>query len=261
MYPNQKETAMHRAAIYFAVLALFGAGPLVGQEQRPAAHVYEAFYRISFSDLDAWNQRYWEYSVPILEQLQEEGVIEGWTQWQHETGSEYNIRFTARTYDWASLDTFWSEYLSRLREVQSDVQWNAGSRMVLEDRDEIWDIATEHWAEPERETTYMYTSTFRVNFADMEEWNRIWSDVAGPLLQAAIDEGILNGWVKLGHNTGGPHNSKVLFFFDSWDDIDDFWGMFLGTMAEAHADDWARMTEIFKAHDDVIWVPTTRGEM
>ncbi len=145
--------------------------------------------------------------------------------------------------------------------AMSEADWSTLNRMIVEHRDEIWDINSQTFAEPTRETTHMYAATFRVNFADIVEWDSMWSGVMAPVLQAAMNEGILNGWVKLGHNTGGPHNSKLLFFFDSWDDIDDFWGTFLGTMAEQHPDDWARITDMFVAHDDVIWVPTTRGEM
>jgi hypothetical protein len=71
---------------------------------------------------------------------------------------------------------------------------------------------------------YMYASTFRVSFADMGEWNRLWSEVVAPILEQAMNEGLLGGWVRLEHNTGGPHNSKVLYMFDSWDDIDDLFG-------------------------------------
>ena len=165
-----------------------------------------------------------------------------------------------RTSDWASINTFWGEYLSRLQEATPAEEWDAGGRMIAEHRDAIWDIGEVH-TRPERETAYLYASTFRLSFADMEEWNGIWTDVVAPVLEAAMAEEILGGWVKLNHNTGGPHNSKVLYFFESWDDIDDLFGKLLGTMADEHPDEWARANELFHAHDDVIWVPTTRGEM
>ncbi len=237
-----------------------GAQPLASQEQRPPAHVYEAYYRIDYADLDDWNQRYWNYSVPVLEALREEGVIEGWSQWEHQTGSEYNIRFTARTYDWASLETFWDEYLSRLREAMQAEGWEASGRMIVEHRDEIWDVDEAH-VPADAEINYMYASTFRVSFADMDEWNRLWTDVAFPILEQAMSDGILSGWVKLNHNTGGPHNSKVLYMFDSWDDIDDLFDRLVGTMSEEHPDVWARVNELLQAHDDVIWAATTRDEM
>lgn len=252
---------MHRAAIVVVGLALFSANPLTGQETRPPAFVYEAYYQVDYADLDAWNQSYWKYSVPVLEQLQEEGVIEGWSQWQHQTGgADYNIRFTARTWDWTSLNTFWSEYLSRLRSAMPAAEWDAVARMIVQHRDAIWGVDQVN-LNAGAQTNYVYVSTFRVNFSKMEDWDRLWDDVAAPILEAAMNEGILSGWVKLNHNTGGPHNSKILYMFDSWDDIDNLFGKMLGTMAEQHPDEWALANELNLAHDDVIWVPTTREEM
>ena len=251
---------MHRIAMCFAVLTLLAPQPLTGQEESAPAHVYEAYYQIGYGDLEEWNRQYWEYSVPVLEALQEEGVIEGWNQWQHQTGSEYNVRFAVRTSDWASINTFWGEYLSRLQEATPADEWDAFGRMIAEHRDEIWDIGEVH-VPPELETAYLYASTFRLSFADMEEWDGMWTDVVAPILDEAMAEGTVGGWVKLGHNTGGPHNSKVLYFFEDWDDIDDLFGKLLGTIVEKHPDEFARINELFQAHDDVIWVPTTRDEM
>ncbi len=252
---------MQRIVLGVVGLMLLGAPVLVGQEARQPAHVYEAYYRVSFSDLSKWNQQYWTYAVPILQKLREEGVIQGFGQWQHETGGgDYNIRFVARTYDWASLGEFWSEYLSRLQAAVPPAEWTASSRMVVEHRDEIWDIVEVNVPD-DLQTGYMYASTFLVNFADMAEWNRMWKDVAGPLLTQAMSDGTLGGWVRLGHNTGGPHNSKVLYMFESWDTIDDFFGKLLSTMAEKHPDQWAQINQLFQAHDDAIWAPTSQAGM
>ncbi len=95
----------------------------------------------------------------------------------------------------------------------------------------------------------------------MEEWNRQWTELAAPFLEKAMKEGSLGGWVKLGHNTGGPHNSKVLYFFEEWDHIDDLFGKFLSALAEQHPDNFRRMNEIIIEHDDVIWAPTQRDGM
>lgn len=248
---------MRRFTLGFALLGLLVPGlllPAALQGQEDPEFVYLAFYRISYGDLDEWNRQYWEYSVPILEDLQEEGVIEGFNQWQHDVGSEYNIRFAVRSYDWASLDTFWSEYLSRLQESNPESE---GGRMIKAHRDEIWDIGEVHMPEGGVNASHIYSSTFRFNFGDSEEWHRLWSETAAPILAEAMEEGLLGGWVKLNHNTGGPHNSKILYFFEEWDDIDDLFDTFLSDMAQDQ-DQFQRTMELFQAHDDVIWVPTTR---
>lgn len=255
---------MRRAVLCFVVLGLFGVQPAVAQdaeEAQEAALVYEAFYAISFSDLDEWNSRYWEYSVPVLQALVDEGVIEGWDQYQHQTGGAgYNIRFAVRAFDWAAYDTFWSEYFSRLREAVPDDEWNDWGRIVTSHRDEIWDIQAVSFGEDE-DYTHMYASKFQVNFADMAEWNGIWEETMAPILSEGMSEGILTGWVKLGHSTGGSYNSKVLFFHDGWDTIDDLLGKLLGTVAEQHPEVWARINELILSHDDAIWAPTTRDGM
>lgn len=251
---------MRRFTLALALLGFLLPPVLQGQEaqaQEQPEHVYLAFYRIGYADLDAWNRDYWEHSVPILQDLQEEGVIEGFNQWQHDVGSEYNVRFAVRTYDWASLGTFWDEYLSRLSEANPE----SDGRMIRAHRDEIWDIDEVHMSEGGEggaDAPRIYASSFRYNFADSEAWNRAWSETAAPILQEAMEQGILGGWVKLSHNTGGPHNSKILYFFESWDDIDDLFGKLLGDMAEDDPEEFDRIMGLFQAHDDVIWVPTTR---
>lgn len=232
-----------------------GARTLTAQEPAAPAHVYEAFYRLAFDDLEEWNRQYREYSVPILTELVEAGAIQGWSQWQHNTGSEYNVRFTVRTHDWASIGTFWDEYLSRLQEATPADEWESGARMILAHRDEIWDVAEVHVPQG-LNTAYLYAATFRVNFADMAEWNRAWTEVAAPILEEAMEEGILGGWVRLGHNTGGPHNSKVLYLFEAWDHIDDLFDKLLSELAEAHSEDFELVNRLIRAHDDAIWVPT-----
>ena len=251
---------MYRTVLRFAVLAFFFSTPLASQEPASPSHVYEAYFRIEYSDLDAWNQFYWEYSVPVLEELREEGLIEGWNQWQHHTGSQYNIRFAVRTYDWASISTFWAEYLSRAEAAVSAAEWEEWDRMIIEHRDEIWDIGEVNTL-PDFETTHLYAAMFRVNFADIEEWDQEWSDLSATILQDAMSEGLLGGWVRLDHNTGGPYNSKHLYLFDDWDRIDDvIFERLLGSLMEEQPERWARINELFHAHDDVIWEPTNPNE-
>ena len=251
--PPSLEAIMLRAAQLVALLTFFSAASACGQEPPQATHSYQAFFRISYADLDEWNRQYWEYSVPILSEMQEAGDIQGWSQWEHQTGGEYNIRFTVRTFDWAAIDTFWGEYLAR---VEAAVPAAEATPYVIQAHyDEIWNIGEAH-VPTGVQATHLYESTFRFNFGDEDEWNRMWTEVAGPILEEAMVEGLLGGWVKLDHNTGGPHNSKIVYLFEDWDDIDDLFELLLGQMAERYPDDAATMFALFRAHDDVIWVPT-----
>jgi hypothetical protein len=234
--------------------------PAAAQQPREAAYVYEAFYRIRYADLDAWNESYWNDSVPVLQQLQQEGIIEGWSQYQHHTGGDYNIRFAVRTYDWASIETFWNEYLDRMDAAMSPEADERRTRMIIEHRDEIWSIGQVNVAD-DLEVTHLYSSLFSVNFADMQEWQALWNDAAGPLLAQAMADGVLGGWVRLDHDTGGPYNSKLLFLFDDWDNIDDvIFDRMIGTLVEEQPEQWARLNALFDRHDDVIWEPAQAPE-
>jgi len=90
----------------------------------------------------------------------------------------------------------------------------------------------------------------------MEEWNRLWTEVTIPILDELMDDGLLAGWVHLGHNNGGPHNSQFLYLYEDWDDIDDAFYRLRETLARDHAVEWQTIQRLFDAHDDVIWVPT-----
>lgn len=246
---------MKRAILFSALLFLLPTVPGHGQEaaQRQAAHLYEAYYRLGYDQMADWNRLFETYSLPVLEALQSEGVIAGWGHWQHNVGGEYNVRFAVRVYDWAAIDTFWSEYFDRMFESMSEADRDLAFRIIDAHHDEIWDLGSVTFGETAGTNAIMYASTFNVNFADMAEWNRIWNEVSVPVLQEAMVEGILNGVVLLNHNTGGAHNSKVLYMFEDWDDIDDMWNHFFSTMEERHPEDFMTALGLVEAHDDIIW--------
>jgi hypothetical protein len=252
---------MYRVIPFLALLFVIPSGLQAQepQERQPMArdaapaHIYEAYYRVSPGDLPEWNRIFMEHATPILDDLQSSGTIEGWSHWQHHTGGDYNVRFTARTYDWTSINTFWNEYLSRLN-TSSESEGSKVAAMIQAHKDEIWDVS--HWNVAEGyETNYMYASTYKYNFSNGEEWHRIWNEVSGPVLQQAMDEGKLGGWVILDHNTGGEHNFKVLYLFDEWGDIDDLFDQVGNAMSEQHSADWKKFRDMIESHDDVIWVP------
>ncbi len=250
---------MRKLVALLVSLPFLAPVPGEAQEPQPISHVYEAYSQVNFADLEEWNRLYWEHDVPILTALRDEGLIQGWSHSQHETGGEYNVRLAIRVYDWASIDTFWGEYLSRLEEAYSAEEWERSARMTQAHHDDIWSFGQSLFADPQVDTRYMYAATFKVNFADMDEWDRLWQDKAFPIIQRAIDAGQIGGVVKLNHNTGGPHNSKILYMFEDWDQIDDFLDALLSDLGEdAELNKLFRMIEV---HDDVIWAPVRQEGM
>ncbi|MEJ2483748.1 MAG: hypothetical protein P8049_11720, partial [Gemmatimonadota bacterium] len=150
-------------------------------------------------------------------------MIEGSNQMQHHAGGdEYNYRFVVRTCDWASIHVFWREYLERLQASTPAGEWAASSRSVTAHRDEIWDMEEMGWSDEPGYISHMYASTFRVNFQDMAEWNASWDALMRPVLDEAIAKGLLARVGEAGPQHLGPHNAKVMYFVDDWDELDDF---------------------------------------
>jgi hypothetical protein len=245
--------------MFFSLFLLMPAGPVVAQEGVDPSHIYEAYYQVNYADMPEWNRIFNEHAVPVLQDLQTKGVIQGWSQWQHQTGGEYNIRFTARTHDWGSINTFWSQYLPQVA-ARSAEDSDAIARMIKAHHDEIWDVAYINVPEG-LETAYMYAATYRHSFADSQEWNRLWNEVAAPVINQAQADGLLGGWVQLTHNTGGSHNYKVLYLFQDWDHMDDFFQFTQSTMMERHPEEFQKFGGMIQAHDDIIWAPAPREGM
>ena len=241
-----KLTAMGASALVLLSL------PAAAQEPQPPQIVYEAYFQVT--NLDEWNRLFREYSVPLLRQLQEEGAIQGWTLSQHHTGGSYNVRQAVRTYDWASIDTFWSEYLSRLDDAVPEETRDTWDRLSTAHRDEIWNIGLTNLSG--RPTSHIYHSAFNIGFADQEEWNTAFEERTRPVLDELVEEELLGGYVVLNHNSGGAHNWRVMYFFEEWDRIDDFFGQFFSRIAERYpAEENERVGQLIRSHMDYVWVP------
>ncbi len=241
-----------RRIISSAMAALLLVGPqLAAQQDEEPGQVYVAYHKVSFADMQEWIGIYYEHTVPVLEALQEEGVIQGWNVWQHSTGGEYNWRFGIRATDWSQYSRFWSEFLSRLQEGSPEA-FSRSLAMIQAHHDEIWDIDEVHVPDPAPAFQYIYDSQFQISFADIEEWNRAWNETAAPILNGAMEDGILGGWVREGHNTGGRYNWKVLYLFEEWDHIDDLFERLVSQLM-ADAELWQKLGRMVAAHDDIIW--------
>ena len=240
---------MYRRLILGAVLTLLAVSPAAAQEVT-GAQVYIAYYQVGFDDLEDYIGLFQQNDVPILQELQEEGVIAGFGLQMHNTAGEYNIRFAVRSDDWASFGDFWSEYLGR-SEQRHPRDFERASEMLQAHTDEIWDITSSN-VPTGQQFTYMYDSKFQVAFSEMEAWNAAWTADMVPMLDQAIADGILGGWVIENHNTGGPDNWKILYLFESWDTIDDLFGRILPA-AMGNPRLKALMGSAVQAHDDIIW--------
>ena len=236
-------------AVCLSAMALT-SGAAAAQDQEPPRYVYEAYNQVS--DLQAWNGFHQKYAVPILRQLQSDGVIQGWTAAQHHTGGQYNSRLAIRTYDWASINTFWSEFFSRLSSAVPEGEMNAWFSMSRAHRDDIWELGAINTSQ--RPTNFMYQAAFQIGFADLEEWNANFTNQLRPILDELVGEGLLGGYVVFNHNTGGPLNWKLLYLFEEWDKMDDFFQQ-LGSRMSQRVPAAAQAAQLVQAHTDDLWVP------
>ena len=224
------------------------------QDQQPLL-LYEASYKIGYADFSEWLSLHRQHAAPILDELQQEGIIEGWNAYQHSTGGEYNFKMMIRAETWAAFDRFWSEYLGRLDQRAPDAAARIGA-LIQAHKDEVWDVAEAHFSEqapPPMAPTYQYESLFQIGFHELAEWNRMHEQYTAPVLNQAMADGLLGGWVRLSHNTGGRYNWKIFYFFRSWDTIDDLFDRLLPALMADQAV-WSRTGGMVRAHDDIIWL-------
>jgi hypothetical protein len=236
--------------LLFTVLTLVFVPRGVHAQDEPTL-LYVAYQKVGYADLAEWTRLYHEHSVPVLQELQDEGVIEGWNVWQHSTGGEYNWRFGFRTTEWSQLGTFWTAYLSRLQARSPEAFARTGA-MTQAHYDEIWNITSTNIPAPAPAFTYFYDSQFQVGFDELPAWNQTWNATVTPMLNQAMADGTLGGWVIEEHNTGGRYNWKVIYLFEEWDTIDDFFETVLGQLM-ANEEVWSRVGRMMDAHEDLLW--------
>ncbi len=230
--------------VLFATLML--AMPARAQDAPQPTRIYVAYYQISYGDLEEWIGMYYEQSVPILEALVDEGLIAGFNARMHNTGGEYNIRQGITGNTDTNFDAFWDEYLARLQ-VADAAAFERSNRMILAHEDEIWNIDVANIPDG-ADTRYVYDTMFQVNFADLEEWNTIWQELLVPVLDQAMTDGLLAGYVFESHNTGRRFNWKMLSLVNDWDTIDELQAVFFGAVPLSHP-----LWKLFTAHKDELW--------
>ena len=243
---------MQRLILALLALALT-VTPALAQED-PAGRVYVAYYKIGYGDLAEWIETYNQESVPVLQELVDEGVITGFGAYMHHTGGEHNIRQAIRGDETTDFSGFWDQYLARLAQ-RSPERFEWSNRTIQAHTDEIWNIGELNVQEGGG-GRYFYDAVFQVNFADLEEWNRMWDETFKPLLEQGRADGLLTGWVEEEHNTGGRFNWKMVTLFDEWDAIDDFNARLFEAVPLDHP-----IYDMIMAHDDVLWeaIPPPSG--
>ncbi len=237
----------------FISIQLIGAcllfSTVTAQEETDQENMYYvADYNIKWESIFEWNKIYREHSVPILQSLEDEGVISGWSAWMHNTGGQYNWRLVVASSTWDNYDEFWDEYLSRFPEEEMEKT----GHIVTAHRDQVWNADIIKYADNADSTQYIYEALYQVNFGNMEQWNKTMNEKEVPLWDKALEDNMISGYVVLGHNTGDRYNHGRVYLFNEWDKMDDFQSYVMGNIL-SDEELWNQMGSKIIDHTDTIW--------
>ena len=231
------------------VLTLCGlmAPVLVAQNAPVNTRVYISLYNVRYGDIPEYTAFYEANTRPILESMVAEGTITGFGIHMHHTGGEYTIRQRLSGTDDTNFETAALVLNTRLMESNPSGS-ERQNRMIQAHTDEVWTIGRRNVPENTGTVQYVYEAQFQVNRAELPRWSQIWEDDMYPVLERAIADDLLAGYVVLDHNTGGRFNWKILWLSETWDSIDDFEAAFFGAAPMDHP-----MWSMYTSHRDELW--------
>lgn len=245
-------------AALFGVALAIGFSPVAAQEEEADPYVRESYWTVSFADLEDWVSTYNEYVVPVLSGMQEQGVINGFTAGQHNTGGEYNFRFVMIVPDWASIDSA----LEALNSGMAAAGAPDFSGMIQAHEDHIWRLTDIYQREDAPANQHLYIAKFNVRPSEFEMWNSFYDEVWRPALMEATEAGTMNGFAVEQHEHGGAMNWQLLLLMPDWDSIDDAWAAQFAAFA-ASGERFDALARAFTAHSDDIWdtITVETGDM
>ena len=231
------------------VLTLCGlmAPVLVAQNAPVNTRVYISLYNVKYGDIPEYTAFYEANTRPILESMVAEGTITGFGIHMHHTGGEYTIRQRLSGTDDTNFETAALVLNTRLMESNPSGS-ERQNRMIQAHTDEVWTIGRRNVPENTGTVQYVYEAQFQVNRAELPRWSQIWEDDMYPVLERAIADDLLAGYVVLEHNTGGRFNWKILWLSETWDSMDDFEAAFFGAAPMDHP-----MWSMYTSHRDELW--------
>ena len=129
--------------------------------------------------------------------------------------------------------------------------------MVREHVDQIWVVNGSNFPEGwQNEASLVYESSFQLDFAAFEQWDTDFGEYTGPALRRAVDEGMMTAWMALGHDTGGPHTTKFVYYLEGWDQVDDATAFIAGVQQELGMTE--ESAQGVQAHSDNVWLIVPR---
>ena len=220
---------------------------LVAQNAPVNTRVYISLYNVKYGDIPEYTAFYEATTRPILESMVADGTITGFGIHMHHTGGEYTIRQRLSGTDDTNFETAALVLNTRLMESNPS-GFERQNGMIQAHADEVWTIGHRNVPENTGNVQYVYEAQFQVNRAELPRWSQIWQDDMYPVLERAIADDLLEGYVVLEHNTGGRFNWKILWLSETWDSMDDFEAAFFGAAPMDHP-----MWSMYTSHRDELW--------
>ena len=220
---------------------------LVAQNAPVNTRVYISLYNVKYGDIPEYTAFYEANTRPILESMVADGTITGFGIRMHHTGGEYTVRQRLSGTDDTNFEAAALMLNTRLAESNpSGVERQ--NRTIQAHADEVWTIGQLNVPEDTGNVQYVYEAQFQVNRAELPRWSQIWEDDMYPVLERAIADDLLEGYVVLDHNTGGRFNWKILWLHETWDNMDDFEAAFFAAAPMDHP-----MWSMYTSHRDELW--------
>ena len=229
------------------MMSVLIAPGLIAQNAPVNTRVYISLYNVRYGDIPEYTAFYEANTRPILESMVADGTITGFGIRMHHTGGEYTVRQRLSGTDDTNFEAAALMLNTRLAESNpSGVERQ--NRMIQAHADEVWTIGQLNVPEDTGNVQYVYEAQFQVNRAELPRWSQIWEDDMYPVLERAIADDLLEGYVVLDHNTGGRFNWKILWLHETWDSMDDFEAAFFAAAPMDHP-----MWSMYTSHRDELW--------
>lgn len=233
------------------LLMLFAPNPATAQTDVP--RVYMMYFQVDLEDLPKWIENYEQHERPLLDSLEAEGALMNHDFWLHNTGGEYNVRYNFVVRSWGAIEDFLNAYYPRVDPGIAE-EW---SSMIVQHTDEIWRIGDTNIPDGGSDSPIIYESSSLVDYGEMEQYVAGFETYGKPALDRAVEEGLLQGWAELRHDTGGPWNVRMIYWLDSWDAADDAL-MRVGEIRQELGEDWEGGPMI-RSHADNVWQSVPRS--
>ena len=238
---------MLRQMILGVVLCGLMAPVVVAQSALTNTRVYISVYNVRYGDIPEYTAFYEASTRPILESMVADGTISGFGIHMHHTGGEYTIRQRLSGTDDTNFEAAALTLNTRLAESNPS-GLERQNRMILAHADEVWALGERNLPTTLTNVQYMYEAQFQVNRADLPQWGQLWEADLYPVLERAVADGLIEGYVVLNHNTGGRFNWKILWLSETWDSLDDFEAVFFGAAPLDHP-----IWLLYTSHRDDLW--------